>query len=91
MMYFFWISHCSCMLTVILRLSIQMSLASRALASLDCVASKTKPSKTRTFFFLVPCGIQEKNVKCLFWLYPRIGTYFFASVSSYMIWGFSLF
>lgn len=65
MMYFFWISYCSCMLTVIFGLSIQMRLASRALASLDCVASKT-----RTFFFLVPCGIQGKTVKCLFWRYP---------------------
>lgn len=36
MMYFFWISSYSCMLTVIHGLSIQMRLASRALANLDC-------------------------------------------------------
>lgn len=56
-MYFFWISYCSCMLTVILRLSVQIKLVARALSGLNCAAAKM-----RTFFFLVPCGIQERTV-----------------------------
>lgn len=42
---FFWISYCSYMLTVILKLSIQMRSVSRALANIDCVACRTSPPR----------------------------------------------
>lgn len=58
---FFWISYCSCMLTVILKLSIHMRSVSRALVNLDCAAYKMSSLRQELFFFLVPCGIQEKT------------------------------
>lgn len=65
MMYIFWISYCSCMLTVILKLSIQMRSVSRALANLDCVAFKTRPLRQELSSSWLPVGYRKK-LKYLF-------------------------
>lgn len=67
-MYFFWFFYCICMLTMILRLSIQMRLALKALASSYCLVSKTSALRQELFPSWFPVGYRKKTVKCLFWL-----------------------
>lgn len=60
MIVFFWISYCSCMLTVILKLSIQMKSVFRALVNLDCVACRTSPLRQELSSCWSPVGYRKK-------------------------------